>query len=256
VSGHAMRFAAAALLSLAACAPRYPYTLATGHAGAPGVQTLALLPLNLVIALPSELESPVERVSDQIEAYLKERGKGVLTLGMYDSRQRWVAAVSQAKQAGPKSDFETAAKILVESLRERQAFDALVMPSLVYRNASMQGGSRSAVWDGVKRQLKVIGEKHMHTDIYLMNSFHGKISAVSLHLLVYDAQGQRVFERFGGLDLAHEADVSGSDFGTGSGWQLRVRPDALEDAAALREGVRIAFTPYLPPPTAAAPGGS
>lgn len=234
-----------ALLWLAACASRYPYTIAPGQKGAPGVQTVVLLPLNLVVALPPELGPPVERVSEQIEAYLGRRGKTVIAPGVYDSRLAWNDAVSRAKTVASEESFDAAMRILVERLQETQRFDALVMPSLVYRDARMQAWSHIAIWDGVKRELHATGEENRDGDVQLMNSFYGKISAVSLHVLVYDAQGGRVFERFGGLDLAHEADVSALYQQKPEGW-LRLKDEVLGDTAAVREGIRIAFYPYLP----------
>jgi hypothetical protein len=89
------------------------------------------------------------------------------------------------------------------------------------------------------------------------------MSAVSLHLLVYDGTGARVFDSFGGLDLVHEVDVgipgrsdpnSRPQF---QSWEMRLKRKRLNDTAAIREGVAMAFPPYLtpPPPPVAAPAG-
>ena len=68
--------------------------------------------------------------------------------------------------------------------------------------------------------------------------------AFLLYLLVYSAAGERIFESYAGLDLVHEVDFATS--GQAITVQWRLRRQRLADESALREGVALAFYPYLP----------
>ena len=148
----------------------------------------------------------------------------------------------------------------MRSLHDKRPFDVLVIPSLVYRDARIRPVPRHVEWDGVQRTLKLVGYFHKHGSLSMTTGdFRGKMAAISLHLGVYDASGTQVFDSFGGLDLVHEVDI-----GTpGRTEDLTVRPELptyefrlmrsrLSDREAIREGIAMAFTPYLDPPAKAA----
>jgi len=69
------------------------------------------------------------------------------------------------------------------------------------------------------------------------------VMATSLHVIAYSTDGQRVFEARGGLDFVQEYDLSAAYSWRG---QLRMRHPLLRDAEAIREGVQVALSPYLP----------
>jgi hypothetical protein len=124
-------------------------------------------------------------------------------------------------------------------------FDVLVMPSLLYREARIYEGSRVAVWDGVEREFEFARESRMSGSIHLMTTIAGSMPGVSLHVLVLDSEGNRVFNSFGGVDLVHDFDMAnaGHRFNTG----LPLKKDRLTDDAAIEAGVRLAFDPYVAP---------
>ena len=53
-----------------------------------------------------------------------------------------------------------------------------------------------------------------------------------------------MFESFGGLDLAYDVEIWSSSRSKVQ-WSYLLRPEFLEDEELLREGVALAFDPYL-----------
>lgn len=125
-----------------------------------------------------------------------------------------------------------------------------MMPSIVLQ--SVQVTDSSGTWDGVRRRVAVVNAPSMgigrSTDTFTKGiragGLQGSVMAASLHVLVFSAQGQRVFEGQGGLEFVEEIDLAEA-----SRYQLdfRVSPQAFRDREVLREGVQIALAPYLPP---------
>lgn len=240
------------LIAAVACitAPGHPYFIARGSEGAPGVRSVMLLPLNVTVALPAELQDPAPRVAKSIEVYLEKSGKTVHAMGLFDARAAWRSAAQKTRSdSEAQQEFGAAARQLALQLGELHPFDALVMPNLVFRQARIYEGSRSAVWDGVKREFQFANESQMHGSIHLMTTVAGTMQGVSLYLLVYNSEGERIFASYGGIDLVHDFDLSSSDQRLFSGMPLK--SERLTDASAIREGIRLAFDPYLVQPSEA-----
>ncbi len=226
------------------CAVCRPVWIAEGQAGSPDVEAVVLLPLNAVVPLPVEFESVAERVEAEIRRYLAEaHGRRVATPSPEECRQLWVRSVEEveAQPDAPKG-FEAAVRVLTMKLRRRYALDALVIPSLIYRPARMNGHKVS--WDGVSRTLRVLNPPGSFGSIVVSTSFAGQTQAVSLHVLAFDPEGEKVFESFGGLDLAHDVEIWGRSRSQVQ-WNYLLRPELHEDRELLREGVALAFDPYL-----------
>ncbi len=250
-------FAAAELALAAGCAPPpHPYSLDPAHRGAATVGTVAQLPMNLVVGLQDGLSEPSERVAGAIAEYLRACGKRVVAPGFLSSRELWIEATREAEASGAtggEDPFDEAVRRFATHLREEVAFDAVLMPSLVYRKARILPVTHEVIWDGVKRELEVRGMPRLKGSMHLEGDFAGEMPGVSLHLLVFDAGGRRVFESYGGLDLVHLADVT--DSAETFRWELVMKRHPLEDEVVLREGLRVAFEPYLlPPPSDVAEG--
>jgi hypothetical protein len=60
--------------------------------------------------------------------------------------------------------------------------------------------------------------------------------------MVFDASGDLIFENYGGVDLAHSLTMEPGDEG---GLHAVLLDPALEEHRFLREGVELAFDPYL-----------
>ena len=68
----------------------------------------------------------------------------------------------------------------------------------------------------------------------------GGVEALSLWVRVYSAAGEKLFESYGGLEPIQRMRVVDWKF------HMEVRDDILEDSETLRDGIAVAFDPYLP----------
>lgn len=204
----------------------------------PQATRFAVLVPNLFVSAPPELSGATDRALGQITRYLAAQGRERVVIEALEGRSLWLASTAEAEQSDSESrDFYGAMRIFVRKLGAVAAFDALVVPSLVYREGEL--ANRVVKWDRVVRRLPPVGEDLKP----LPMSFETSVPVVSLHLMVFSAQGERIFEGYGGVDLAHSLSLDPGDEG-----QLRadLRDPMLGERSFLREGVEVAFDPYLP----------
>jgi hypothetical protein len=223
-------------------------TLAPGNEGAPGVKRLLVCAPNTVIALPPELQGATRALHEQIDAYLHFHERETQWLDLYDSKQAWEKAISAAKGKGP---IEQAPVFFAAELAKHYEFDAIVMPSVFLHKTRATDGS--AGWDGVQRRMEILnpparprgGGRNTRAEGVRLGGISGDVLVTSVHVLVFSRTGERIFEGRGGIGFAHDVDMSPlAKTGT---FALRPR-DITGDVDALREGIAIAFDPYLPPP--------
>ena len=217
-------------MALLGCAPRppqHPFELTPGRGDGSSARRLLLAPMNALQPLPAaELSAGAGRVFAQVQDYLAESEKSVALL---EGGKLQRAALRGSRNAGPLSvtlsDLHPAAVRELLGEGEDPPFDALVLPDIVIRQAELEG--RFARWDGVKRQ---------HPSSFGM-TWSGNTSAASLRVRIFAADGERVFEGFGGLDLLFRPVIS----------ERRMEPmeNLLSDQWNLRQGVAVAFHPYL-----------
>ena len=96
------------------------------------------------------------------------------------------------------------------------------------------------------RRLETVGEPTHSGNIILANTFHGEMLAPSLAVFVFSPSGELLFQGMGGLDLAHRARIIEGKWMSDVRWQLEMRPELFTDAPLLREGIGVAFDPFLP----------
>ncbi len=250
----ARALAGAALVAAAvACATEAGNQISEGHAGAPGVRRVLLCPLNLVLALRPEIQRGAKPVDDEIVAYLESRSLQLERLGLIEGRKLWKQSVAEAKALG---SVARGAQIFVSHLAQDHEFDVVVMPSLLLHQERMDNWNAS--WDGVTRRMTVanapesgqeIDRPDSTYDIGIMGrSLSGPVWVTSLHVLVFDRNGARIFEGRGGMELTQEVELGPAKKKYES--RLRPRGALFEDRIFLREGVARAFTPFLTPPDA------
>lgn len=248
-----MWIVAAALVFSACTVPKsHPFELDEALVGAPGVETVGLLPLNALATLPAELDSATFRVTQQIRDHLARCGRKIRYFSMGEARGLW----SEVSAEGTEAASANGEKVVryVQRLRETRAFDVLVVPSLAFREAPIRLSAQEAVWDGVVRKLSMKGAAHSAGVFHGDMKIRGKAQGVSLHVVAYDAAGARVFDGYGGLDLIHEWEL-GTEYQTDRNMHryavpvadIRLMRKRLGDEANLREGVALAFDPYLVP---------
>lgn len=239
-------------LLLSACGARqlHPYELQEARVGAPGVETVGLLPLNVLVALPSELDAGRGRVEAEIRDHLEECSVRTQLFGIREARKLWSEVAGDGAETSDAQIGE-----YVRRLHARRPFDVLVAPNLVFRDARIQYSTQNAIWDGVKRPLEVVGHHHMSGSVYTDSKMMGEISAVSLYLVAFDPDGTRIFESYGGLDLVHEAKL-GTEYHYDNNRhrypvatvEFRLKNRRLDDEEELQEGVAMAFHPFLVSP--------
>lgn len=112
--------------------------------------------------------------------------------------------------------------------------DGVLKSSVVMRPG--KSGRSSAYWDGVKREFQMDVSGEQHVDMLHMT---GMSSGTSLRVTIYGADGKRIFQNFGGLELTHRYEVRDMRY-----YSIQ-RDDLFMDATILEDGLRVAFEPYI-----------
>ena len=232
--------------ALVACASGPPNRIVAGHDGAPGVRRVLLCPPNLVLALHAEIQAGADPIDKAIVDYLESRPLEVTQLGFVEGRQHWKLAVSEAKAAGA---IGNAAPLFVARLAQEHAFDVVVVPSLILHKTQLD--ANNATWDGVTRRMKIVNAPKLgvgrdDSDLTKGTAYggiDGPAWVTSLHVIVFDAKGSKLFEGRGGIDFLHEIDMI--DAGVSFRYEMRSSTSLFRDPELLHEGVVRAFDPYL-----------
>jgi hypothetical protein len=218
--------------------------VARGFRGGQTVREVALFPLNVVVPLPAGLAPGTAFVEAELSAYLEAHGKRVERVPPGDARADWLASAQalRAEVGEEGMSFDGAGRLLARRLRAERRFDALVLPWLALRTAKVRG--RTVSWDGVTRTLELASPSPRSPA--LLADFAAQAAAPSLQLAVFSAGGAKIFEGTGGLDLVHELVIAGDPPRV----DARPRPPAeiFSERSAIREGVAVAFDPFLPRP--------
>jgi hypothetical protein len=224
-------------------APREP-TVLEGSAA----RDLLILPLNVTVAMPKQLDAESSVVWEELEIYLQDQGKQLKTAAFGDARRLWVDSIREVRsgEKGAKAGFDDAARVLVGKLARYAEFDTVIVPSLFVRQAPIL--EKSARWDGVERDVEVeavdLAIREAVEDVPL----EGAAPAASLHAVVLDARGNKLQEGQGGLELLVRVRAvraeEGSDTPT---FQFVERRPVFTSRAHVREGIARALSPFLPP---------
>jgi hypothetical protein len=162
-------------------------------------------------------------------------------MGLDEAKQEWLANALALKVAvgEERMSFPSAGSLLARRLQRTRRFDALVIPWITLRPAQVRG--TSVKWDGVVRTIPLSADSDRKTGFFQF--FRAQMPAPSLQVFVFAPDGRRLFEGIGGLDFADEVTVDAkarhADF--------HPRPDLFADPRNLREGIALAFDPFLPP---------
>jgi hypothetical protein len=227
--------------------------------GDASARRIVVAPMNLAVPLSPDLEDAVEPVSNELVRYLQAQGFRVAVIWVPDASMLWreaAAALQQDQEKAPA--FEEVAGVFSRLLAREAEFDLLVFPTLVFREAEVQG--RFARWDGVRRRIRFRGgavvprgrapslpdpvvATDRSTSEPVSPEWRGSITGLSVHALLFSPQGHALFQGLGGLDLVHDAVRSSGASGVESSLRLQAR--ILEDTEHLREGIALALQPYL-----------
>ena len=153
-----------------------------------------------------------------------------------DASRAAAAGISDEGASALREDL--AVRALLDGLRARgERFDALLVPYLTVRPGVVNG--QSVLWDGVARRLPL--DYRNRDAFFLVVRRRVEAPCTSLGVIAYDARGERLFERIGGLEVAKRMWVS--DDGHRRRWEDR--DDLFQDERALRSGVEVALQPLL-----------
>jgi hypothetical protein len=203
---------------------------------APGVLRIALLPVNTFVSTPPELTDASWRLSGELGSDLRARGYERSFVEPALAAQLWRRSIEMAKVAdSSQRDFSGAVRLLAAEVQRTTPFDALVAPSLIYREARLR--RQYAKWDGAVRKL----ERPAGDAVEVPESFEGSVPALSLHVMIFNREGELFFEDYSGLDLAHEFTFNPDNNQLDS----RLRDEQLRSGRYLKEGVERAFEPCL-----------
>jgi hypothetical protein len=229
--------------SLLACSMLESHRAFETRSAPPATRFAVLLP-NALAPVPAELSGATDRVLGQITRYVGAQDRKLRVVDPLEVRRLWLASIAEADESDTVShDFDGAMKLFARNLGGPAVFDALVVSSLVYREGRLR--NRIVKWDGVARRLPAVGEDPALGEEAnpIPESFDALVPVVSLNVMVFDASGELLFENYGGVDLAHSFTFEPGEEG---GLRIALRDPLLEERRFLREGVEIAFDPYLP----------
>ncbi len=210
-------------------------------------QTLLVLPLNVTLVMPPELEAVAPVVWGELESYLRAHGKKLKTIAFSDARILWLASIRAARRGekGARAGFDEAAELLVRKLAEHAEFDIVIAPSLFVREATISG--RSAAWDGVEREVEFEAFSREARRVAAEAPVEGAAPAASLHVAVLDAEGGLLQEAQGGLELLVRVSVRTRAAGSDPSFDYAPRSDLFTNRENLREGIAQALAPFLAP---------
>jgi hypothetical protein len=210
-------------------------------------RVLLILPLNVATVMPRELAYVSPIIWSELETYLRVDDRKLKTISAQSAHSLWLESIKQVR-AGPqgaRAGFDDAARVLAIELRKQTEFDAMIAPSLYVREAPI--ANRSASWDGVEREID-FETRGLEARSFVSIPLEGSAPAASLHVAVFDANGDKILDAKGGLELVARVRVS-KDATTGQPtFTFEARDDLFQDRAQLREGIALAFSPLLAPP--------
>ncbi len=214
----------------------------------PENRVFLVLPLNVATAMPSELEPFSKIVWDELQRYLQAQGKQLKTVSPQTAHNLWIKSIRQVRarttgEPGVRAGYDEAARALAVELRKVTEFDAMVAPSLFIRQAPIV--NRFASWDGVERELE-FSARGLEARGFVGTPLEGAAPAASLHIAVFDAQGDKIHEAKGGLELLAQVRVTGKDESGTPTFEFEPRSDLFENRANVREGIAAAFALFLP----------
>jgi hypothetical protein len=207
-----------------------------------------MLPLNVAVPRPKELEGPSLAVWEELEKYLQAHGKQLKTVSYRDSRRLWLMSVERVRRSekNDSADLAAATSLLAVELRRHTEFDAVIAPSLFVQQAAIRG--TRAAWDGVTRPIEIRRENRTIRRSTPRASRTAR--SASLHVAVFDASGRQIHEGQGGLDLLDRLQLDegfSEHLATSMYRYLVARPEFFDDPALLREGVAKALDPFVSP---------
>lgn len=212
-------------------------------------QSLLILRLNTTAIMSPELAPLRDFVWSELEHYLRAEGKQLRTAPFDAARRIWLNGIQQARAGGngARVGFDDAARLLVLELAKHADFDTVIVPSLFIREATISGNIAS--WDGVERELEFEQNGSMARYLSDHSSFVGVAPAASLHAVVLDANGNKLQDSIGGLELLVRVRAKKINR-PANREDLEFAPHVgpFVNPENIREGIAEALAPFFLPP--------
>jgi hypothetical protein len=203
--------------------------------------TIAIAPLNVVLALPDELKSSAPLAAKALVEHLEANEKTLRAVDFRMAHALWIEATRDLGESKEEHNFENAARIFTRKLGEKIDFDALIIPSLYIQNARIR--SDIAHWDSAKQRIEFKGQSRWEIE----KPEVGTIAAASVLIYVLDKDGSVIHTKRTGLELIqhmaiHVEDRKGHDKRT---WTVTNDVPALEDETRVRAGMAHSLSPFV-----------
>ena len=206
------------------------------------IKRVIIAHVNLGGPTRSYLAEHEARLDRMVVVYLEENGMKVLPQREFE--QRWKTAVriygNPTDPTTGKVNQKAFVQILVnvrDKLMESQDVDAIIFTDVIESEVAFSGGLKHlARWHGASRKPTLQGPGDGVSANFDWNK---AAKAASLWVSVYDTELQRLFTSIGGLDTTEAIDTRSS-----SGRYVR-RRSILENKSHLREGIELAFHPFI-----------
>jgi hypothetical protein len=227
---------AALLLATLACATK------PAEPPLPRVASVLLAPVSFNQNLPAPLEPGVPIVHEVVSGVLWEQDIRVISPptdefhGIWKSEGQTVGSLYGPDGKLDPARFDAVVSALAAAYRARGAqFDALLISYIAVRPGVVTG--QSVEWDGVVHRLPL---EYKHRDRGHLQARRGlTVRCTSIQVLAYDSQGNRLFDRSGGLEVAQRMQIVDDN------WRWTERGDLFRNRKDLEQGVRVALQQML-----------
>jgi hypothetical protein len=239
----------ALLLAIAACSstPTYnptvfPYEIDRERLAQQTIKTVVITHINLGGPSRNYLKEHEPRVDKMVADYLEENGYQVLPKRVFE--QKWRTATRVYGDVFDPTTGSINERAFIQSmmavrdeLNDGERPDAIIFTDIVEQEVPFSGGLKHvARWHGVSRKPTLQGPGDGVSADF---DWSRPAKAASLWVNIYDMELQRVFSSIGGLDMTEAIDTRSS-----SGRFVR-RRSILESEGHLREGIELAFHPFI-----------
>ncbi|MFT4518124.1 MAG: hypothetical protein ACI9JM_000501 [Halioglobus sp.] len=221
----------------------YPFAIEQESLDENPIKTVVIAHINLNTGSRNYLEKEAPRIDADVTAYLKENGFKVLPQRTF--KQHWSTAMrafgNPVDPTSGKINMKTFAQIM-HSVRDQMAktskLDAFIFTDLVELQVPFSGGLKHlARWDGVSRKPSLQGPGNSVAGDFDWNM---QAAVASLQVSVYDMELKAIFSSRGGIAATDAIDTRSS-----KGRYIR-RRNILENENHIKEGVALAFHPFVP----------
>ena len=203
--------------------------------------TIAIAPLNVVLALPDELKSSAPLAARALVEHLEAKEKTLRAIDFRTAHALWVESTRDLSKSKETHNFENAARIFTRKIGEKIDFDALIIPSLYIQNARIR--SDTAYWDSANQRIEFKGQSRWEIE----NSEATTIAAASVLIYVLDRDGSVIHTKRTGLELIQHMEIhvesrKGHDKRT---WTVTNDVPALEDETRVRAAMAHSLSPFV-----------